>query len=86
MFAQMMDHFQSVGTRITAVVGSWTYGDNLAAINRLTGSAHGLSLQDAAKQTITGSYAASRQYTNVTVSLSIGTPGNYTKVRVLFTR
>ena len=82
----MIDHFQTVGTTVAAIVGSWTYGDNLAIINRLTGGVSGQSLQDAAKQTITASYAFSRQYTKVTISSAKGSPGNYTKVRVLFTK
>jgi hypothetical protein len=84
MFALMMDHFQIIGTAISAVVGSWTYGDNLAAINRLTGGFNPLSLEEAAKRTKTGEYAASRQFTRVSVVSSTGTPGNYTQVRVLF--
>jgi hypothetical protein len=86
MFAQMMDHFKSVGTIIDAVVGSWTYGDNLAVLNQLTSGANPLSLEDAAKQTKTAQYAASRQYVNSTVTSFAGTPGNYTKVRVLFAK
>jgi hypothetical protein len=84
LFTQMMDHFQSAGTPITAVVGSWTYGDNLAIVNRLTGG--GMSLTDAALQTTTARYAATRQYVRVAVSSVLGTPGRYTRVRVLFTK
>jgi hypothetical protein len=85
LFEQMMNHFQSVGTAVTAIVGSWTYGDNLATVNTLTGTG-GMPLQDAAKQTATARYATSRQYHRVAIDSAVGTPGNYSKVRVLFTK
>jgi hypothetical protein len=84
LFTLMMDHFQRAGTTINAVVGFWTYGDNLALVNQLTGGNNPLTLEEAAKRTRTGVYAASRQFTQVTVEVSIGTPGNFTRVRVLF--
>ena len=84
MFGLMMDHFQMSGTAIHAIAGSWTYGDNLTLVNRFTGGSSPLTLEEAAKQTISGRYAASRQYTKVTVSSFAGTPGNFTRVRVLF--
>jgi hypothetical protein len=84
LFAQMMDHFQKIGTTITAVVGSWTYGDNLATVNQLTAGNNPAPLVEAAKRTITGVYAASWQFTKVTVDSSSGNPGNYRRIRVRF--
>jgi hypothetical protein len=86
LFAVMMDHFQAAGTVIDAVLGNWTYGDNLAAVNRLTGGPNGMTLEQAARQTTTATYAAARQYTNVSVVSAAGVPGQYTRVRVRFTR
>jgi hypothetical protein len=86
LFSQMMNHFLLANTTIIAVVGSWTYGDNLVGINRLTGASNPLLLEEAAKHTVTGKYAASWQFTNVTVVSSTGSVGNYTQVRVLFTK
>jgi hypothetical protein len=86
LFAVMMDHFQAAGTVIDAVLGNWTYGDNLAAVNRLTGGPNGVTLEEAARQTTTATYAATRQYTNVSVLSAAGTPGQYKRVRARFTR
>ena len=58
LFKEMIDHF---GATAKGVVGSWTYGDNLAAFNRLT--AQGLSLEEAAAQTWTGMQAGRNGFT-----------------------
>jgi hypothetical protein len=86
LFAQLMDHFQDAGTVIDAILGNWTYGDNLATVNRLTGGPNALTLEEAASRTVTAGYAASRQYTRAVVVSADGRPGQYTRVRVRFTR
>lgn len=80
LFRQMMEHF---GTRLTAVQGNWTYGDNLTVVNRLT--AAGIPLEEAAKQGFTGKRATDWGFGNVRVlPLTQGTPDSYTRVHVLF--
>jgi hypothetical protein len=80
MFDEMMLHF---GSRVTAIQGNWTYGGNLAAVNRATTS--GLSLVEAAKRGPTGRYAAAWQFTTVEVlPQTRGIPGQYVAVYVLF--
>jgi len=93
MFNQTMEHFQMTGTSISIVAGYWVYGDNLATVNKLT-AGDAMTLEEAAKQTRTGGYAMTWQFTNVEVvypapgnpkSLgTIGTQGNYSKVYVRF--
>jgi hypothetical protein len=81
MFDEMMKHF---GAQVTSIQGNWTYGDNLATVNRLTAGG-GMSLEDAAKHGPTGRYAATWGFTTVEVlPLTQGIPGNYTRVYVLF--
>ena len=80
LFKEMIDHF---GATAKGVVGSWTYGDNLAAFNRLT--AQGLSLEEAAAQTWTGMQAARNGFTKVEV-IAEGLPGAYTRVLAKLTR
>jgi hypothetical protein len=79
LFKEMINHF---GDTAKGVVGSWTYGDNLAAFNRLT--AQGLSLEEAAAQTWTGMQAATNGFTKVEV-IAEGAPGAYTRVLAKFT-
>jgi hypothetical protein len=80
LFKEMIDHF---GDTAKGVVGSWTYGDNLAAFNQLT--AQGLSLEEAATKTWTGTQAARNGFTKVEVTAE-GTPGACTRVLAKFTR
>ncbi|WP_131990104.1 hypothetical protein [Chthoniobacter flavus] len=75
----MMEHF---GDNVKAIAGNWSYGDNLAAMNKLTGQ--GMSLEEAASQTWTGGQAAKFGFSNPTVETAIGAAGNYTKIRVVF--
>ena len=83
MFAVMMQHF---GIGVTAIQGNWTYGSNLATVNQLTASG-AITLQDAAKQGPTGKYAPAWGFNQVQLMAStIGIPGNYTRVHVLFSR
>jgi hypothetical protein len=80
MFDEMMRH---LGASVMVVQGNWTYGDNLAIVNRLT--AAGAALEGAAVKDPTGRYAAAWGYTKVQVlPQTAGTPGRYTKVHVLF--
>jgi hypothetical protein len=74
LFKEMINHF---GDTAKGVVGSWTYGDNLAAFNRLT--AQGMSLEEAAAQTWTGMQAARNGFTKVE-AIAEGAPGAYTRV------
>ena len=82
MFAQMMKHF---GDAVTGIQGNWTYGDNLATINRLT-SGSAVPLDQVAFLGPTGKYALAHQYVHVRIMQATGTDGAYTHVRVLFTK
>jgi hypothetical protein len=82
LFNETMRHF---GGAVTAIQGNWTYGDNLAAVNRLT--AGGLSLDEAAKQTFTGKRAAEWGFAKVQIlPQTQGSLGNHVKVYVVFQR
>jgi hypothetical protein len=81
MFEQMMQHF---GVRVAAIQGNWTYGDNLATVNQLTAGGV-LTLEEAAKQGPTGRYATAWGFTKVEVlPQTLGSPGHYSQVYVLF--
>lgn len=81
MFGERMRHF---GGGVTAVQGNWTYGDNLAAVNRLTAGG-AMTLETAAALGPTGKYAAAWGFTRIRVlPQTNGTPGNYSRVHVLF--
>jgi hypothetical protein len=71
------------GDTARGVVGSWTYGDNLVAFNRLT--AQGMSLEEAAAQTWTGAQSVKNGFTRVEV-IAKGAPGAYSRVLAKFTR
>jgi hypothetical protein len=79
MFAQMMKHF---GSNVKGVRGSWHYGDNLAAVNKLT--SEGMSLSEAALQTWTARRAAEHGFKSVRVLESEGSAGAYKSVNVVF--
>jgi len=79
MFAQMMKHF---GSNVRGVRGSWHYGDNLAAVNKLT--SEGMSLSEAALQTWTARRAAEHGFRSVRVLGSEGAAGAYKSVNVVF--
>jgi hypothetical protein len=81
MVAKMLAAF---GNRATAMQGNWTYGVNLAKVNELTAS--GMSLEQAVTKTWTASRAAMFGFEKAAVQLAEGSPGAYTKLRVLFTR
>jgi hypothetical protein len=63
-FDRVMEHFRG---RVNAVQGYWVYGDNLAAINRLTRPPHNLTLEQAAARTWTGEQAARHGFTRVRI-------------------
>lgn len=79
MFRQMLAHF---GSYVKGIRGAWHYGDNLAECNRLT--AQGMSVVDAAKLTWTGKRAAEAGFKGVRVIETVGEPGKYTRVIVVF--
>ena len=81
LFAEMMEHF---GSKAKGVVGSWSYGDNLARFNQLV--AQGMTPAKAAAQTWTGTQAARFGFTTVRIVTTEGAPGAYTKVIVEFLR
>jgi hypothetical protein len=83
MFQQMMAHF---GTSVIAIQGNWlgASSDNLITLNRLTAGG-AMTIEEAAKQTWTGMRAQSYGYIQVEIiGTPSGTPGNYTRARVLF--
>ena len=80
-FARILQHFDG---QFTGIRGAWTYGDNLADFNRLTGE--GLSPQEAALRTWTGQRATEAGYGEVVVRVLEGEAGAYDDVQVLFTR
>lgn len=82
MFQKMMEHF---GPSVTAIRGSWTYGDNLDTVNRLT-SGGAMTITEAAFQGPTGQYALAHGFVNVHVLLEAGNPGAYSTIEVRFTR
>ncbi len=81
MFDTMMQHF---GSAVNGIQGNWTYGVNLATVNDLT--AKGASLEEAAKQTYTAMRARDWAFSNVRVVQSMGSPGSYSRVNVIFTK
>jgi len=81
LFEAMINHF---GTNAQGIVGSWSYGCNLARFNQLT--AQGMSLEQAAAATWTGTQAARHGFTTGNVVTAQGLPGAYTRVLAVFTR
>jgi uncharacterized protein (DUF779 family) len=81
MFDQMMAHF---GTSVICVEGNWVgpVSDNLIELNRLT--AHGVPIEEAAKQTWTGRRAIDWHFTQVRIEVANGTAGMYTLVVAVF--
>lgn len=72
----------------SGIKGTWTFGDNLAEFNRLTGA--GMSAEEAALKTWTGQRAAEAGFTKVAFSpvtsqkLRAEKPGAYSAIAVLF--
>ena len=67
---------------IHGVRGLWSYGGNLATVNRLTGE--GAELGAAALETFTGKMATRMGFESVEVMVNEGVAGAYTRVEVLF--
>jgi len=80
-FERILSHFSG---KFMVIQESWSFGDNLAAFNRATAS--GMPVEDAARQTWTGRQATAAGYARVVVRLLQGTPGAYTRVKVVFTQ
>jgi hypothetical protein len=80
--------YRHLSGQFEGIKGSWTFGSNLAAFNRLTGE--GKTPEEAAFGTWTGQRAAELGYTKVVFSgeglaeLETGVPGKYEKMSALF--
>jgi hypothetical protein len=83
IFDQMMLHF---GSSVTTISGFWIgpLSDNLKEVNTLTSK--GIPLEAAAIMTWTAKRAANWGYAQVQVISTLGSPGGFRKVHVLFTR
>ncbi|MCP4353932.1 MAG: hypothetical protein GY795_51455 [Desulfobacterales bacterium] len=81
MFRRMVEYY---GDNLKAVAGNWTYGDNLAAVNKLTES--GVPLEKAVIETWTGYQASKYGFAKAVIETVEGTAGKYIKLRVLFTK
>lgn len=82
LFDAMMKHF---GDKATGVGGNWTSGSNLEFINKATAGGK-MTLEQAMPQTWTGGLSAARYgFTNAKLVDFVGTPGNYTRVNVIYT-
>jgi hypothetical protein len=84
LFQVAWDYFiQEEKVTIKGVRGDWTFGDNLATINRLT-AGNQMTLEEASKHTWTFQQASQRGFTRYQFLGSDGGPGNYTEVQVVF--
>ncbi|MBX3740248.1 MAG: hypothetical protein KF712_04610 [Akkermansiaceae bacterium] len=87
LFDRMMEHF---GERVKAIRAEWYCDDpadndprsNIHTANQLTST--GKAMDEAAAATFTGKMAARHGFTAAKVMETRGTPGNYTKVIVIF--
>ncbi|MER5635621.1 Hint domain-containing protein [Kitasatospora sp. NPDC002227] len=80
MFQMVMDHF---GDKVEIIQGNWSYGDNLAAFNKLI--AEGMPEKTAARATWTGQRAADYGYTSVRISRAEpAAEGGYARVSADF--
>jgi hypothetical protein len=77
------DHFRQCGMSITAIRGEWFVGDNLDVVNRLT-QGNQRTVEEAALQTWAAARARERGLPNVTLLASVGVPGQYRSIDVLF--
>ncbi|GAA2135578.1 hypothetical protein GCM10009760_14270 [Kitasatospora kazusensis] len=82
MFQMVMEHF---GDRVEMIQGNWSYGDNLAAFNKLI--AEGMPEKTAARATWTGLRAADYGFTSVRISRAVpAADGGYAAVSADFRR
>jgi hypothetical protein len=79
MFKARMTHY---GSNVKGIAGNWTYGTNLEKVSELTKG--WMSLQKAIFQTWTGNQASEYGFSSARVTESVGSPGNYTKIRAVF--
>jgi len=84
--AMFDDAMKAVGPNVKAIRGTWNTGmpDNLNSFNEAIKS--GMSPEAAARATFTGKMAGRYRFTGVTVEKLIGSPGDYTNVKVVFTK
>jgi hypothetical protein len=84
LFQVAWDYFvQQQQVAITGIRGDWTFGDNLATVNRLT-AGNQMTLEEASRQTWTYQQASRRGFTRYHHLDSDGSPGNYVEVQVVF--
>lgn len=82
LFDEMMGHF---GEAVAFIRGNWTYGDNLSIVNTSMTSG-GSAIDDAVRRTWTAARAAEWGFTGIHIITTIGQPGAYSSVQVLFGR
>jgi hypothetical protein len=84
LFQIAWDHFvQEKQAVIAGVRGEWTFGDNLDMVNHLR-AGNRMTLEDASKQTWTYQQASIKGFRTYHHLDSIGSPGMYTEVQVVF--
>ena len=80
-FRRIVTHFAG---RFRSIRDTWISGDNLKEFNRAIGA--GVSHDNAAVMTGTGTQAAAAGYSSVKIVSLEGLPGRYTKVVLSFSR
>ena len=85
LFEQAWRYFEQNNITIHGIRGDWTGGTNLTTINTLTAN-NQMTVEDAAKHPSLWAFqrASSKGYMNVQVLDTIGSPGNYTSVDVVY--
>lgn len=84
LFQVALDYFvREQQFAIKGVRGDWTFGDNLATVNRLT-AGNQMTLEEASRQTWTYRQASQNGFTRYHYLDSDGSSGNYTEVQVVF--
>jgi hypothetical protein len=83
LFELAWQHFVQCGVMIQGVRGDWTFGDNLAKVNHLTGTSQ-MTLEEAARQTWAYERARQKGFPTVVILDSDGSPGAYRSVDVVF--
>ncbi len=80
-FSNIVNFFQG---QFEGILSNWQYGTNLNRINELT--ADDMPVDQAARQAWSAQRAAEHGFTQVRVVEQAGTPGNYSVIKVSFTR
>jgi len=85
LFDQAWLYFTHNGAAINGIRGDWTFGTNLTTINNLTAS-NQMTVQQAAVHASLWAYkrASSKGYANVQVIATLGSPGHYISVDVVY--